>query len=91
MVAKSIAKMYTNIHKPTDYRRVSRRAILMRINLFLFLYFFHADHSCIYVGCSHGYQTNPLPMNSESRLEHSRCINKQTFNCFGHKKTPNIG
>ena len=24
MVAKSIAKMYTNIHKPTDYRGIGR-------------------------------------------------------------------
>ena len=26
MVAKSIAKIYTNIHKPTDYRMLPREA-----------------------------------------------------------------
>ena len=31
MVAKSIAKMYTNIHKPTDYQQI--KLILLGVNL----------------------------------------------------------
>ena len=32
MVAKSIAKIYTNIHKPTDYRRYHTFVILFPIS-----------------------------------------------------------